>query len=311
MKFLYKLEKKFGKYAVDNLSTKVVILFCISYFLWMALPELYEFLVFDTVYVFAGHQYWRIFTWIFTIPGGVSVFTFLMLFVYASIGNNVERSVGTFLYNIYIFGLILFLTVAQLVAGYIEYLEMPEIYDAVYQVSKETGEVIYGQDYLGYVSNFGPTYFISMSVFLGFALIFSDAMMLFMFLIPIKVGWFAVADVAYLIYVFFTNEDLVLRGIIMAVLVNFGLFYLLVKKYRSFRRFHATSAQLKKRKEFRRSVRDQELKYSVHSDITRHKCAICGRSERDGDELEFRFCSKCNGNYEYCNEHLFTHEHVK
>ena len=47
------------------------------------------------------------------------------------------------------------------------------------------------------------------------------------------------------------------------------------------------------------------------SNITKHKCAICGRTERDGDDLEFRFCSKCNGNYEYCNEHLFTHEHVK
>ena len=41
------------------------------------------------------------------------------------------------------------------------------------------------------------------------------------------------------------------------------------------------------------------------------KCLIDGRTERDGDDLEFRFCSKCNGNYEYCNEHLFTHEHVK
>ena len=45
--------------------------------------------------------------------------------------------------------------------------------------------------------------------------------------------------------------------------------------------------------------------------ITKHKCAICGRTENDGDDLEFRFCSKCNGNYEYCQDHLFTHEHVK
>ena len=34
-------------------------------------------------------------------------------------------------------------------------------------------------------------------------------------------------------------------------------------------------------------------------------------AELDGDDLEFRFCSKCNGNYEYCQYHLFTHEHVK
>ena len=28
-------------------------------------------------------------------------------------------------------------------------------------------------------------------------------------------------------------------------------------------------------------------------------------------DLEFRYCSKCEGNYEYCADHLFTHQHVK
>ena len=47
------------------------------------------------------------------------------------------------------------------------------------------------------------------------------------------------------------------------------------------------------------------------SSVTRHKCAICGKSEKDDPNLEFRFCSKCNGNYEYCSEHLYTHTHVE
>ena len=42
----------------------------------------------------------------------------------------------------------------------------------------------------------------------------------------------------------------------------------------------------------------------------RHKCAICGKTEADGEDLEFRFCSKCDGMYEYCQEHLYTHKHV-
>ena len=45
--------------------------------------------------------------------------------------------------------------------------------------------------------------------------------------------------------------------------------------------------------------------------ITKHKCAICGQTEQDDPNLEFRFCSKCNGNYEYCNDHLFTHTHMQ
>ena len=45
--------------------------------------------------------------------------------------------------------------------------------------------------------------------------------------------------------------------------------------------------------------------------ITKHRCAVCGRTELDDDMLEFRFCSKCEGNYEYCMDHLYTHTHVK
>ena len=45
--------------------------------------------------------------------------------------------------------------------------------------------------------------------------------------------------------------------------------------------------------------------------VPKHRCAVCGRTELDNPELEFRYCSKCNGNYEYCQDHLFTHEHVK
>ena len=49
--------------------------------------------------------------------------------------------------------------------------------------------------------------------------------------------------------------------------------------------------------------------YRPSDKATMHKCAICGRTEKDDDSLEFRFCSKCNGNYEYCSDHLYTHEH--
>ena len=36
----------------------------------------------------------------------------------------------------------------------------------------------------------------------------------------------------------------------------------------------------------------------------RHRCAVCGRTELDGENLEFRYCSKCEGSYEYCQDHL-------
>ena len=46
------------------------------------------------------------------------------------------------------------------------------------------------------------------------------------------------------------------------------------------------------------------------SGISRHKCYICGRTELSNPELTFRYCSKCTGNKEYCQDHLFTHTHV-
>ena len=44
---------------------------------------------------------------------------------------------------------------------------------------------------------------------------------------------------------------------------------------------------------------------------TEQRCAVCGRTELDDPNLEFRYCSKCQGNYEYCMDHIFTHIHVR
>lgn len=42
-----------------------------------------------------------------------------------------------------------------------------------------------------------------------------------------------------------------------------------------------------------------------------HTCSICGRTSVTNPELTFRYCSKCEGNHEYCEDHLFTHIHVQ
>ena len=58
----------------------------------------------------------------------------------------------------------------------------------------------------------------------------------------------------------------------------------------------------------RKVVYQHEVKHSTSG--PRHRCAVCGRTELDDPTLEFRYCSKCEGNYEYCQEHLYTHKHV-
>ena len=49
----------------------------------------------------------------------------------------------------------------------------------------------------------------------------------------------------------------------------------------------------------------------IYPNGARHKCTICGRTELDDPNLEFRYCSKCEGSHEYCQDHLFTHKHIK
>ncbi|MBO4775775.1 MAG: hypothetical protein J5515_04090, partial [Lachnospiraceae bacterium] len=77
--------------------------------------------------------------------------------------------------------------------------------------------------------------------------------------------------------------------------------YLLLRKGK--RRFK----EIKRQKEFRKKVKEA----SQPATQIRHKCAICGQTDVSNPELTFRYCSKCNGNYEYCNEHLFTHKHIQ
>ena len=118
-----------------------------------------------------------------------------------------------------------------------------------------------------------------------------------MFIVPVKVKWLGIIDLVLIGYEFFVG-NIYSRCAIGAALINVLVFYL------KMRMSHMKPSEIKRRQEFKKQVK-------VRPVVTRHKCAICGQTEEMNPDLEFRFCSKCNGNYEYCQEHLFTHEHVK
>jgi hypothetical protein len=42
-----------------------------------------------------------------------------------------------------------------------------------------------------------------------------------------------------------------------------------------------------------------------------HKCTVCGRTDVSDPDLEFRYCSRCNGYYCYCEDHISNHEHIE
>ncbi len=288
-KFLNTLERKFGKYAITNLSLYIIIAYIIGYIL--VLTGSVEFISLNPYYIARG-QVWRIITWILVPPSSIDIFTIIMLYFYYQIGNALERTWGAFRYNIYIFSGIIFTVLGAVV---------------LYVISTANGLDSITAGYL--VSSGFSTYYINLSIFLAFAATYPDVQVLLFFVIPVKMKWMAYIDAAILAYQFITSGMAGRIAIVMSLL-NFIVFFLCTRNYRN-----VSFREMYRRKAYREATahsgyNNRSSNGSQSSAITKHKCAICGRTERDGDNLEFRFCSKCNGNYEYCNEHLFTHKHV-
>ncbi len=66
MKWLDKLERKYGKYAIPNLMYYVIILYIVGFVINIVAPELYtEYLALDAQAILHG-QIWRIFTLLFS-----------------------------------------------------------------------------------------------------------------------------------------------------------------------------------------------------------------------------------------------------
>ena len=136
-----------------------------------------------------------------------------------------------------------------------------------------------------------------MTIFLAFALSYPDTTIMLYFIIPIKMKWMAIVYGVLIAWSFY-GSGMSTRVCILAAIVNFAIFHLTNRRF-----YHVSPKQVKRRHDYQRQVRQP-------TNISKHKCAICGRTELDGDDIQFRFCSKCNGNYEYCQDHLFTHEHI-
>ncbi len=145
---------------------------------------------------------------------------------------------------------------------------------------------------------FMDTYYVNLSLFLAYAAIFPEMQVYLYGILPLKVKWLALLDLLLLAFSFATG-GIGARISIVVSLLNFLLFYFSSRNYK-----RISPGEIHRKRTYRKKVRETE-------GTSRHRCAVCGRTEEDDPNLEFRFCSKCNGNYEYCNEHLFTHTHVK
>ena len=285
MKFIDKLERKFGRFGIPNLTIYMIVCYVIGYALMIVNPGILNWLSLEPAYILRG-QVWRLVTWVLYPPStsGVLWFAIAVLFFYYPIGTSLERTIGTFKYTLYILSGVIF----TILGAFILYFLLG-------------GNVLVG--------NVFSTYYISLSTFLAYAMCYPDMQVLLMFIIPVKMKWMAIF---YVVIVVYEMIQYIMAGAwylvipIVASLLNFIIFYFGTKYFSRY-----NPKEVHRRNEFRRAMEPQGRMKSGSGSVTKHKCAICGRTELDDPNLEFRFCSRCNGNYEYCQDHLFTHTHVK
>lgn len=287
--WLDKLERKFSRYAIPNLMTYIIILYAAGFVLNLINPTFYsQFLSLDAGKILQG-QIWRIVTFIIQPPSDSLIFIVFVLYLYYMIGKQLEAAWGAFRFNLYFFSGMLFIVIGAILAFLL------------------TGAVL-PMD----------TWYLNLSLFFAFAALYPDIQLLLFFVIPIKIKWLAMLDGLYFVYAIVQAFLPAYGGGVYGIyykanalaafisILNFIIFFLSSRNMKPY-----SPGQMKRKNDFKRKMRQAERPVNVYANGAKHRCAVCGRTEMDDPNLEFRYCSKCNGNYEYCQDHLFTHEHKK
>lgn len=184
MNYLNKLERKIGKYAIPNLSLWLVVTYALGYLMMYMTPGIISYLMLEPAMVLRG-QVWRLVTWVLIPPSTGNIFFYIiMIMLYYSLGTALERTWGTFRFNVYIFGGMIFTVIGAFVA---------------YGFLSVTGGLTIGIGY--YVT----TYYINMAIFLAFAVCFPNMQILLWFIIPVRMKWMAYVYAALTIYDFVTT----------------------------------------------------------------------------------------------------------
>ena len=227
-------------------------------------------------------QLWRLVSFIF-VPDVSNIFYLIInLYFYYFIGNLLEREWGTPKFNLY----------------YLSGVELTVVTGVL--IGLNTGNAwMSAADY------------VNLSMFFAFAVLYPETRFLIMFIIPVKVKWLAIIDgVLFAVGVLASLLRIDVLGALVPIiaLLNFFVFFWTditgEISYRRGRARHQTSRQTI---QFKSAVRQQKKKEAEQG--YRHKCAVCGRTDTDYPDLEFRYCSRCAGYHCFCQDHIFSHEH--
>lgn len=249
---------------------------------------LYSILSFDRSLILQG-QVWRLFTYPLTYFTGDLLFTVVGLVCYYSLGRAMENLWGTCRFNLfYLCGVVLMDVFCMIFGGQANVMHL------------------------------------NLSLFLAYATLYPDAQFLLLFIIPVKAWIFALFDLAVMVYDVFT---LTMAGYFpfslfpFVALLNYFLFFgkdvvnviplswranasRLFKKKKKYAPGPAKTIPFPTAGSYQATVSTPKAPY-------RHRCTVCGRTDISDPELEFRYCSRCNGYYCYCEDHISNHTHVQ
>ena len=246
---------------------------------------LYSLLIFDRFSILHG-QIWRLFTYPLTAFDSNPLFMLIMLVCYYSLGKAMENQWGTFKFNLF----------------YLTGILMMDLYSLIF-------------------GGRADVMFLNLSLLLSYATMYPSASFLLFFIIPVKAWVLALFDLAMILIGVFHFPFGPQNFFPVIALLNYFLFFgkdvlnviPLSWQMNARRLFHKNAPSKKgparvipfpSAGSYEATVKKPEAPYT-------HKCTVCGRTDVTNPELEFRYCSKCNGYYCYCEDHINNHEHIK
>ena len=269
MRFIERFCYKHPYFGIKNLMLYVSTANVAFWLLSAVNTRILGYLDFNPALIMHG-QVWRLVTFIF-YPPSTGLLAFIAFYFYYWIGSTLEQYWGTPQFNIYFFsGVIL-----TIVYGFLMYF------------------------ITGLSFSIDATY-IFLSMFFSFAALFPNMEVLLFFFLPVKIKYLAFIDAAFFVIGVLTTPFPVNLLPVVAVL-NFFMFFGgdLLRRRRP-----RTSANTVN---FRRESR--KIRQEQRSQLYKHKCAVCGKTDADYPQMEFRYCSRCEGYHCFCQEHINNHIH--
>ena len=279
--------EKHRKFGIPRLMMYYVIISAVVYIIGTMDESgtfFYQMLFFPDL-VLKG-QVWRLVTWVF-LPTDERILLFILsLYFYYIIGNMLEREWGTPKLTIFYFSGVLIYIIFGFVMRY-----------------------VFGIIAFMITTTTFTAYYLNLSMFMAIAVLHPDEYFNLFFVIPLKAKWMAWGTGAIFLYEMvrhIVNGRALLALIPPVALLNFFLIcgYDLLSYIRR-HKSRVSPRTISFKKESKKAHRAQE------SATYLRKCAVCGKTDVDSPDMEFRFCSRCNGYHCFCIDHINDHFHFK